>query len=263
MKLFGFDRADVRLIVNFCRMNLADRYLGSVLGGTWAILNPLFMFALFTFVFGFVFKAKLANADSTMGYSIWLISGYGPWLAITEAFTSSSNSIIGNSGLIKNMSFKTEILPISMTFLGFVPLAVSIVFLLLLQIINGDGLSWRLILIPLIAAIQFTFLVGIGIFLAILNTFIRDFGIVLPNLLMILLFSTPIFYPIEAMPSIVRALTVINPFYIIVQSYRFAILDNQIFPTISLMILLIVSIILIWIGLGVFRRIKGFLPSLV
>lgn len=263
MKIFGLDRSDVRLILNIWRMNLADRYLGSALGGTWAILNPLFMFALFTFVFGFVFKAKLANADSTLAYSIWLISGYGPWLAITEAFTSASNSVVGNAGLIKNMAFKTEILPISATLLGLVPLAVSLVFLLLLQIISGDGWSWRLLWLPLILFIQFIFLIALGLFLAIINTFIRDFGIVLPNLLMILLFSTPIFYPIEAMPSVIRALTIINPFHIIVQAYRFSLLDSQTFPAFALIIMTVLSVVLLWVGLSVFRRVKGFLPSLV
>ena len=80
MSIMGFDRADLGFMLNLWRMNLSDRYLGSALGGAWAILNPLLMFALFTFVFGFVFKARLPGADSTMAYSIWLICGYGPWL---------------------------------------------------------------------------------------------------------------------------------------------------------------------------------------
>lgn len=263
MRVFGLDRSDARLILNIWRMNLADRYLGSALGGAWAILNPLFMFALFTFVFGFVFKARLANANSTLAYSIWLISGYGPWLAITEAFTSASNSVVGNAGLIKNMAFKTEVLPISATLLGLIPLAVSLVFLLLLQLMAGDGWSWRLLYLPLIISVQFIFLVALGLFLAIVNAFIRDFGIVLPNLLMILLFSTPIFYPVEAMPPVIRAITVANPFHIIVQAYRFCLLDNQVLPALSLLVMAAASILLVWVGLQVFRRIKGFLPSLV
>ena len=130
MELLGLDRHDLRFTLNVWRMNLADRYLGSALGGAWAILNPLIMFALFTFVFAFVFKARLPGAESTLGYSIWLICGYGTWMANTEALTSSSNSSISNSGLVKNMSFKTEVLPIAATLLGLIPLTVSIFFIL-------------------------------------------------------------------------------------------------------------------------------------
>jgi lipopolysaccharide transport system permease protein len=161
MVILGLDSADLRFILNMWRMNLADRYLGSVLGSAWAILNPLLMFALFTFVFGFVFKARLPGADSTLGYSIWLICGYGPWMANTEAITSASNSIVGNPGLVKNMSFKTEVLPIAASLLGLIPLSVSIVFLLALQVVGGNGLSFSLLWLPLIIAVQFLLLISI------------------------------------------------------------------------------------------------------
>lgn len=263
MSILGFDRSDARFILNMWRLNLADRYLGSALGGAWAILNPLLMFALFTFVFGFVFKARLPGADSTIGYSIWLICGYGPWLANTEALTSASNSIISNAGLVKNMSFKTEILPISSTLLGLVPLGVSLVFLLMLQLLNGDGWYWTLIWIPMIVFVQFLFLAAVGILLAAITTFVRDFGIVLPNLLMIVLFATPIFYPVEAVPSIVRGLMTFNPIYIVSSAYRSALVSHETPALMSLLLLGILSWGFLVFSLGVFRRVKGFFPAVV
>jgi lipopolysaccharide transport system permease protein len=263
MSLMGFDRADFRFMFNLWRMNLADRYLGSALGGAWAILNPLIMFALFTFVFGFVFKARLPGADSTMAYSIWLICGYGPWLANTEALTAASNSIISNAGLVKNMSFKTEVLPIATTMLGLIPLTVSIVFLLSLQLLAGDGWQWSLAWLPLVVLVQFVFLSALGVMIAAVTTFVRDFGIVLPNLLMIVLFSTPIFYPLESVPSIVQDLMAFNPIYIIATAYRSALLGEQVFPLFQLLVLAIFSYGLLIFALSVFRRVKGFFPAVV
>lgn len=263
MSIIGFDREDIRFMVNLWRMNLADRYLGSALGGGWAVLNPLLMFALFTFVFGYVFKARLPGAESTLAYSIWLICGYGPWLANTEAWTAASNSIIGNAGLVKNMSFKTEILPIAATMIGMVPLAVSIVFLMILQLAAGDGWQWSLFWLPFIVIVQFLFLSALGIFFAAITTFVRDFGIVLPNLLMIVLFATPIFYPIEAVPSVVRWLVGFNPIYIISSAYRAAVLGNEAIPIISLVLLAVISFGLMLFALTVFRRVKGFFPAVI
>ena len=263
MSIMGFDRADLRFIFNLWRMNLADRYLGSALGGAWAILNPLIMFALFTFVFGFVFKARLPGADSTFAYSIWLICGYGPWLANTEALTAASNSIISNAGLVKNMSFKTEVLPIASTMLGLIPLAVSIAFLLGLQLLAGDGWQWSLIWLPLVVLVQFLFLSAFGVMIAAITTFVRDFGIVLPNLLMIVLFATPIFYPVEAVPSIVRSLMAFNPIYIIASAYRAVLLGGQVIPLAPLLALAFLSFGLLAFALGVFRRVKGYFPAVV
>jgi lipopolysaccharide transport system permease protein len=263
MSVMGFDKADLRFMLNLWRMSLADRYLGSVLGGTWAILNPLLMFALFTFVFGFVFKARLPGADSTLAYSIWLICGFGPWLANTEALTAASNSIISNSGLVKNMSFKTEVLPIASTMLGLIPLTVSIIFLLGLQLLAGYGWHWSLLWLPFVVLVQFLFLAAVGVMVAVITTFVRDFGIVLPNLLMILLFATPIFYPLEAVPSIVQGLIAFNPIYIIASAYRAALLGEQVVPLLPLLVLAFFSFGLLTFSLGVFRRVKGFFPAVV
>src|SRR3990167_2612187 len=137
MKIFEFARHDIRLAINLFKMNVRDRYLGSSLGAFWAIFNPLFMLAVYTFVFGFVFKVRLPGAETTLAYVIWLISGYGPWIAMTEALMSSTNSVVGSAGIVKNMAFKTEILPISAALTGFITLIVSLFFLFGLMIVVG------------------------------------------------------------------------------------------------------------------------------
>ena len=264
MMFMGFDQADVKFIVNLWRININDRYLGSILGGVWAIVNPLLMFTLFTFVFGYVFQARLPGSDSTMAYSIWLIAGYGPWMANTEALTAAANSIIGNAGLVKNVSFKTEVLPIAATMLGIVPLAVSIIFLLVLQLFSGDGLHWSIVCLPFVVFVQFLFLSALGVLLAAATTFVRDLGILLPNLLMILLFATPIFYPIEALPSFASKLMEFNPIYIIASSYRNVLLDGNVGSSvIPMLIIAVLSLGFLSFSLSLFRRVKGYFPAVI
>lgn len=260
-KFFGFEKADIRLMLSIWRMSLGDRYLGSALGGAWAILNPLLMMALFTFVFGFVYKARLPGSDTTLGYAIWLICGYGPWLANTEAITAAAQSIVSNAGLVKNMAFRTEILPLSATLLGLVPLSVSLGFLMLLQIVSGELLSFQVLWLPFLIIVQFLFLAAVGVMLSLVTAFVRDFGILLPNLLMIVLFATPIFYSLNAVPEAFAIVSRFNPIYVISEGYRSVLIAHEQPDLFSLFILMIFSIALLLINLKIFRRVKGFLPS--
>ena len=134
---FGFTGQDLLLLSNLFKMNVRDRHLGSMLGLGWAVLQPLMVLAVFVFIFGFIFKAKLPGAETTFAYAIWMISGYGPWLAVNESLLSGTNSVVSGASLVKNIPFKTELLPIASGLMGLVPLTVSLVFLVILLLIDG------------------------------------------------------------------------------------------------------------------------------
>ncbi|MCM8612116.1 MAG: ABC transporter permease [Candidatus Accumulibacter sp.] len=244
-------------MVNLFRMTVRDRYLGSSLGSFWAITNPLFMLALFTYVFGFVFKVRLPGSETTLAYVIWLISGYGPWIAMTEAITGATNSVIGASGLVKNMAFKTELLPIAGTLVGLINLAVSLVFLFVLLIWSGSTISWHVLLLPVVVILQFAFAAALGMWLSAIAVFIRDVVQILPTLLTALMFMTPIFYPFESMPAIIQKVSVANPFYQIAEGYRATLLENRVPDVLGLGYVTLLSAVIFHFGLRAFRRAKG------
>ncbi len=259
--LVGFDRIDVKLIWNFFKMHIRDKYLGSTLGSVWAVANPLLFLAIFTFVFGYVYKIRLPGAETTLSYAIWLISGYIPWLASTEGLTSATMSVVAATGLVKNMAFKTEVLPISAGLTGLVPLVVGLLFLSLLLIVDGNRLSWHALFVFPIVILQFGLVVSLGFFLSAITVFVRDVGIALPNVIMILLFATPIFYPIDMMPGIVKTISSANPFYIISEGYRQSLIYHRTPPLLGLLYLAALSFMLgVW-GLRVFRRVKGYFEA--
>lgn len=255
--MFGFNRQDLRLAWNLFKMNVRDRYLGSSLGSFWAITNPLFMLGLYTFVFGFVFKVRLPGADTTLGYVIWLIVGYGPWIATTEAIMSATTSVVSAAGVVKNMAFKTELVPIAATFVGLISLGVSMCFLLVLISVSGSAPDWRVVWLPLIIAVHFFLLLGMGLWLSAINVFMRDLSIALPNMLTILMFFTPIFYPLESLPEIVRRVTFANPFYLISDAYRGVMLRQESPDPVGMAYVLVLSFGIFHYGLAAFRRAKG------
>ena len=261
MNLLGFNRFDLRLLINLLKMNIRDRYLGSSFGILWAIVNPIFMLSIFTYVFGFVFKIKIPGSETTLDYVIWLISGYGPWLATTESIMAGAASVVGATGIVKNMAFKTELLPIAATFTGLINLVVSLIFLFALIIFSGGSITWHIFLLPLIVMTQFIWLAAITIWLSAIAVFIRDILQLLPNILLIILFVTPIFYPFENMPNIIKLISYANPFFHIAESYRSIIISNNIPNLWSTLFVLALSLIILISGLKIFRRMKEHFDS--
>lgn len=261
--MLGFDKKDLLVIWNFLRANVRDKYLGTSLGSLWGIASPLMMLVTFTFVFGFVYKVRLpaADASSPLAYAIWLISGYGPWIAISESIMASATSVVSASGIVKNLAIKTEALPIASALSGLLPLVVSLVFLLCLLVADGQWLSWHAIFLVLIVLLQMLLVIAIGFLVAAATVFFRDLSYALPNLLMVVLFASPIFYPLESMPRILRTVSQFNPFYILSQAYRDALVNHHV-P--DLWALLFVAVVSALLGLGtlfVFRRVKGFFEA--
>jgi len=261
LTMFGFDYSDARLLFNLLKMNVRDKYLGSRLGSVWAVANPLLLLLIFTFVFTYVFRLRFPGMETKFSYTIWLVAGYGPWLATTEAIMSATMSVVSAAGLVKNMAFKTEILPIAAALTGLLPLGVCSSFLIVLLFADGNVLSWHALIVVLIAILQFAFIISLGFFLSVITVFIRDFGIALPNILMVVLFMTPIFYPLESLPRIMQIVSYANPFYIISEGYRQTLVHHQMPNMLGLLYLATISSGLGMFGLRIFRRLRGYLEA--
>jgi lipopolysaccharide transport system permease protein len=261
MNLFGFNRHDVRLLFNLLKMNIRDRYLGSSLGSVWAVANPLLMLCLYTYVFGFVFKVKLPGAETTLAYAIWLISGLGPWIAMQESILGSTTSVIAASGLVKNMAFKTELLPIAGALVGLVSLSVSICFLFILLVWSGSPITWHLVFLPVVMVLQFAFAVALGMWLSAIAVFVRDIVQILPTLLTAIMFVTPIFYPFNSMPKIAQTVSTVNPLFQIADGYRAILIGHHMPNILGLLYVALLSSTVFYFGLIAFRRAKGSFDS--
>jgi len=256
-----FDGNDARLLWNFFKMNVRDKYLGSSLGSVWAILNPLLLVSIYTFVFAYVYRIQLPGSDSTLSQTIWLISGYGPWLALTESLTAGAMSLVAAAGLLKNMVFKSEILPVAAALTGMIPFAVCSALVSVLLIAEGNAPSWHIVFVLPFAVLQFGLVAALSFFFAVITIFIRDFAIALPNLLTIVLFATPIFYPIDTVPKIVRILSYANPVFVIADGYRQSLIYHRVPGLFGLVYVTVLTIMLGVVGLNVFRRLRSYIEA--
>jgi lipopolysaccharide transport system permease protein len=261
MTIAGFDRRDLGMLINLFKITLIDRYLGSALGLAWALISPLLLMGIFTFVFTFVFPGRLPSRPGTLPFVIWLLSGYGPWLAISEGLSTATGSVVANRGIIKNIAFKSEILPVVGALVGVFPLLVSLIVIFILQLISKNHPALAVLSLPIVFLLQVAFVSGLGLFLSALNVFVRDTALVLPNLLTILLFASPIFYRIEAYPAVIRRVLQYNPFYVIAACFRAPILDGELPPAWMVAYLTFISAVIFIAGLWWFRRLKSFFDA--
>lgn len=200
------------LIVTLTRREVIGRYRGSVLGILWSFFNPVFMLAVYTFVFSVVFKARWnQGSDSKTEFALVLFAGLIVFNLFAECVNRAPSLILSNVNYVKRVVFPLEILPWvamgSTLFHALISLGVWLVaYLILFGIPHASVLLLPLIFLPLIFLIM-----GISWFLASLGVYLRDVGQFIGIITMVLMFLSPIFYPISALPEKYRWYLYINP----------------------------------------------------
>jgi ABC-type polysaccharide/polyol phosphate export permease len=194
---------------------LKARYRGSVLGFFWSLVNPLLLLAVYSFVFGFVFRRPVGTGVEP--YALFLVAGLFPWIWTSASLLEGTLALSTNAALLRKAVFPAELLPV-------VPVLANLVhFLLALPIVAaalGVGRwlgyplgGWGALAVPAVMALQLVTLAGMALGLAALNAHFKDVRDLLGNLLTLLFFLAPILYPLEAVPfAPLRAVIRANPF---------------------------------------------------
>src|SRR5689334_16846429 len=187
------------------------RYLGSLLGGLWSVINPLAMILVYTLVFSQVMGSRLpGSAGGVFGFSVYLCAGLLPWNWFAELLGRLNTVFIENANLIKKASFPRICLPAIVLLSTAIHFAITFVlYLVFLVVIHAlPGIS--LLAFPLVLAIHIAFATGFGLLLGTLNVFFRDVGQFTGVLLQFWLWFTPIIYVANVLPPSVRAIVNLN-----------------------------------------------------
>jgi homopolymeric O-antigen transport system permease protein len=240
----------------FVRRDIRGRYVTSVLGLSWALIQPLVLLLLYTFVFAYVLKVRFGANGTTGSFALYLFCGMLPWLAFAEGITRSASVIVEQAPLIKKVVFPSEILPAYVVVSALVMELAGLVILLAGVGLFYRGLGWSVALLPVLIALQFLFTLGVGWVLASLNVFLRDVGQVLGMALTLWMFLTPIFYPAELMPQRYVWILYVNPMYYVVQAYRDVILEGHSPQALRMLVLGAIAMVCFVLGYWFFRRSK-------
>lgn len=221
----GF-RPYISLIKQMTGREILGRYRGSVLGVFWSVLHPLFMLSVYTFVFGIVFRVRWAGTGAqgrdytTHEFAILLFAGLIAYAFFSEMVSRAPGLVLNQANLVKKVVFPLEILPVVALGSALFHAAVSVLILLIFQFIAVGKLPVTALWLPVVFAPFALLTLGVSWFLASLGVFLRDIAQVVGVLTLALLFLSPVFYPVEALPEAVRDFLFLNPLTLIISQTR-------------------------------------------
>ena len=250
-----------QLIAQMTKREVVGRYRGSIMGIAWSLFNPILMLVVYTFVFSVVFKARWgAGGDASQtSFAIVLFVGMIVYGLFAEIANRAPTLILSNVNYVKKVVFPLEILPVvglcSALFHTIISLTVLLAAILL---ING-GLSWTVILFPLVMLPLLLATLGVAWILASLGVFVRDVGQTVGIFTTVLMFVSPVFYPISALPEKFQIWLLLNPLTFVIEQSRAVMIFGQQPDWSGLGIYAFVSLVLAWTGYWWFQKTrKGF-----
>lgn len=235
--------------------DVRGRYAGSALGLLWVAIYPLIFLGMYAMVFIFIYKVKFDLFNSNE-YVALIFCGLLPFLGFAESLGLGVPSVAANSQLVKNTLFPIELIPVKAVFTSQVTPLVGTGFLLLTLIILGR-LSWWSLLLPVAWGLQLMMSIGIVWILSSLNVFLRDIQNIINVVVLMLMMITPIAYPVDMIPSGLRAFLGLNPLYYVVVTYQDLLMNGRFPRGWVFWIFLGLSLGLFYLGSWFFGRMKG------
>lgn len=234
------------------------RYKQTALGAAWALIQPLFTMIIFTIFFG-----KLAGVKSDgIPYPLFAYAGLLPWIFFSNAITNSGNSLVGNANLITKVYFPRMIIPGAAVAAGLVDLFIAFVLMFILILYYGTGFFPGLLMLPLLIMMTTLLAVGIGMWLSALNVKYRDIRYAIPFAVQLLMFASPIIYPVSMVPERWRWLYKLNPLAPLIEGYRTAFFGGA-FEWGALALSAVMSLVIFTLAMIDFKRMERTLADLV
>jgi lipopolysaccharide transport system permease protein len=216
-----------KLVGRLTVRDIAARYKGSLLGVLWAVIIPLVMLAVYTFVFSVVFQARWGTVGSDrFHFALMLLAGLLVFNIFSDCVSRAPSLIVSNVSYVKKVVFPLEVLPWVSVGTAIFNAAINVIVLMIFSLAVGNGVPATVILLP-IALVPFLLLVvGLSFFLSSLGVFVRDLQQVIGVFLTCCMFLSPIFYPLESLPEQLRPIVGVSPVSMAVEAARDVLLQG-------------------------------------
>jgi len=243
-----------QLLKSNVKKDIRGKYKGSFLGILWSFVNPLLMTLVYAIVFPFLLKSTEPN------YVTFIVIGILPWTYFTTTITLSHSCVLYNGGIIKKVYFPREILPISVNVSGLINFLISCLIIFIFLIFSGIGFSFYIFLLPIVILTQFILTQSLAFIISAVNVYVRDLEYIVSFFVNMLFYATPILYSASLFnDSFIKYLIMINPMATIIESYRNILFYKTMPNIVPLLIVLIISIVLLFISLKIFKKLeRGF-----
>ena len=226
------------------------RYKQTLFGGAWAILQPLALMVVFTFLFGTVL-----NVETPPGVPkpLFYYAGLVPWTLFAASMAAASASVSGNATLVAKIYFPRLILPISSVGSCLVDFVIALSFVFVMILVYDRGVTVHVVWLPLLTLLALLTALAIGLWLSALNARYRDVRYAIPFLVQILLFVTPVINSSTQVPADLQPLYFLNPMAGVVEGFRWALIDAAPAPGSMTVLSAIIMLLLLIAGIFYFR----------
>lgn len=251
------------------KLDLRERYVGQVLGLSWAIMTPLLTMAIYIFVFAIVFKAKIpqvAGGISTgwgSSYPIYLLSGLIPWMGIQEVIGRSPIIISSNANLVKQVLFPLEILPIKSFYTLVINQGIAYACLFFFAFLSYGGHSFLILCFPVAFALQLILSAGIALLLSAVGVYLRDLKDIMSVFCFVLVYAMPIFYTSAMLPDYLIKFMLLNPFYHVIAVFHDILFYGKISSPVSWIIFPAFSFATWLVGCKIFYTLKNYFGNVL
>jgi len=250
-----------QLVTQMAKREVVGRYRGSIMGILWSFLNPVLMLIIYTFVFSVIFKARwgVSTDENKIQFAIVLFVGMIIHGLFAEVINRAPGLIISNENFVKKVIFPLDILPSVAMGAALFHSLVSLVVLIIAFVVLNGYLNWTAIFIPFVLLPLIILTLGFAWMLASLGVFLRDLGQTTGIITMAMLFLSPVFYPVTALPVELRPLIMANPLTFIIEQAREVLIWGHLPDWLGLCIYSLLASIVAWVGYVWFQKTrKGF-----
>jgi lipopolysaccharide transport system permease protein len=235
------------------------RYKQTLLGATWAIIQPLLTMLIFTLLFG-----RLAGIQTGgIPYPLFAFGGLLIWTFFSNSITNSGNSLVGSSNLITKIYFPRMIIPMAAVGAGLVDLFIAFAIQIVLMVYYRVHVTWAVVMTAPLVVLAALLAIGVGMWLSALNVKYRDIRYAIPFLVQIWMFASPIIYPASMLPAKWQWLFMLNPLTGIIQNFRIALFGSQSFEWTSLLISVAITLAVLVYSAFSFRRMERHFADII
>lgn len=241
--------------------DVAVQYKQSVIGVAWAVVRPLLTMAIFTIVFG---RLARLPSEGSAPYPLMVMAGMLPWFLLSSILSQGSGSLIQNGNLISKVYFPRLIVPVASSVVALVDFLVTLVLFFLMMALYQYPPDWRVVFLPLFVVLALAAALGPALILASLNVKYRDFRFIVPFAVQFGLYVSPVGFASSVIPEQWRLLYSLNPAVGVIDGFRWCLLSGEApiyWPGMGLSLL--VSLILLWLGVRIFRATEKSFADLI
>lgn len=246
-----------RLIVEMARREVTERHAGQLLGILWAFGQPFFLISLYVVMFGFIFKARIGGTyELPLDYTAYILSGLIPWLAFQEYMNKACAAVAAHGALVKQMVFPVAVLPMKSALPSLASMLVMLVLLALYVLFSAGRLHATYLLLPVLVAVQYLAMLGVGFTLSAVGVFVRDIKDLVALLGLAGTFLVPALYLPQWVPERFLPLIYANPFSYLVWCYQDALYFGRMEHPVAWVVTPLLAAVVFAAGYRAFRRLS-------